>query len=68
MIWHLLPLSQWRLAPGQPAAAAGYVPGTRGAAPFVHASPDDEAVTLAVAGAYFADLGEPLVALGLAED
>ena len=83
MIWHLLPLSQWQAAQWQPAqrqpaqrpparrppaGAAGYVPGTQDAAPFVHASPDDEAVTLAVAGAFFAELGEPLVALGLAED
>jgi predicted cupin superfamily sugar epimerase/uncharacterized protein (DUF952 family) len=73
MIWHLLPLSgwqraQWQPGQGRPAGATGYVPGTGEAVPFVHASPDDEAVTLAVAGAFFGDLAEPLVALGLAED
>ncbi len=73
MIWHLLPLSRWEparaaLAERESAGASGYVPGTADADPFVHASPDDDAVLLAVAGAFFADLGEPLVALGLAED
>lgn len=61
MIWHLLPLPEWRSAG---ADAGGYVPGTTDAAPFVHASPD-ERTTLAVANALFAGAAEPLVALGL---
>jgi hypothetical protein len=42
------------------------VPGTAGAVPFVHASPD-EAVMLAVANAFYRTAGEPLVALALDE-
>jgi hypothetical protein len=61
MIWHLIPLSQWRSDGESP-----YVPGTTEAAGFVHASPD-EPVALAVANALYRDAGEPLVALGLAE-
>jgi uncharacterized protein len=61
MIWHLLPLAQWRSEPGSP-----YVPGTTHALPFVHASPD-EAVTVAAANAHFGPVTEPLVALALDE-
>lgn len=61
MIWHLLPLAQWRSEPESP-----YVPGTTRAIPFVHASPD-EAVTLAVANTLFGQVAEPLVALALDE-
>lgn len=59
MIWYLLPLPQWRSAGQSP-----YVPGTQEAAPFVHASPDEE-VMLAVANAFYAGATEPLVVLGL---
>jgi len=59
MIWHLLPLAQWRSA-----ATSAHVPGTGNAAPFVHASPTEE-VALAVANALFTASAEPLVALGL---
>lgn len=61
MIWHLLPLSQWRSA-----GPARHVPGTESAVPFVHASPDEE-TALAVANAWFRGTADPLVALGLAE-
>ena len=61
MIWHLLPLARWREDPG-----SWCVPGTAGAVPFVHASPD-EAVLLAVANAFYRPAGEPLVALALDE-
>ena len=61
MIWHLLPLAQWRADPG-----SWCVPGTAGAVPFVHASPD-EGVMLAVANAFYRPAGEPLVALALDE-
>jgi uncharacterized protein len=61
MIWHLMPLSQWRTAAGRE-----WVPGTREAAGFVHASPD-EPVTLAVAGLLYGQPGEPIVALALNE-
>jgi predicted cupin superfamily sugar epimerase/uncharacterized protein (DUF952 family) len=61
MIWHLIPLSRWRSEP-----ESGYVPGTRDAAGFVHASPD-EPTTLAVANALGWQAGEPLVALALDE-
>ena len=61
MIWHLIPLSRWRSEPD-----SGYVPGTREAAPFVHASPDEQ-TTLAVANALYAQAGELLVALALTE-
>jgi uncharacterized protein len=61
MIWHLIPLSRWRSEPDP-----GYVPGTRDAAPFVHASPDEQ-TTLAVANALYAQAGEPLVALALTD-
>jgi uncharacterized protein len=72
MIWHLLPLSRWRSVthdahdphnlhdshgPGDP-----YVPGTRDAAGFVHASPDERAA-LAVANALYRQADEPMVAL-----
>jgi hypothetical protein len=60
MIWHVLPVSQWRSA----GPAAAYVPGTEDAVPFVHASPGEQ-VALAVANAFFAGSTEPLVALGL---
>ena len=62
MIWHLLPLVRWREDPG-----SWCVPGTAGAVPFVHASPD-EAVLLAVANAFYRPAGEPLVALALDEE
>jgi uncharacterized protein (DUF952 family) len=62
MIWHLLPLAQWRADPG-----SWCVPGTAGAVPFVHASPD-EGVMLAVANAFYRPAGEPLVALALDEE
>jgi uncharacterized protein (DUF952 family) len=62
MIWHLLPLARWRSDPG-----SWCVPGTGDAVPFVHASPD-EAVTLAVANAFYRPAGEPLVALALDEE
>src|ERR1700743_1291483 len=66
MIWHLLPLPDWQSAGDGP-----YVPGTEhagapGAAPFVHASPD-EATTLAVANDRFTASALPLVALALDE-
>jgi predicted cupin superfamily sugar epimerase/uncharacterized protein (DUF952 family) len=61
MIWHLLPLARWRADPG-----SRWVPGTPGALPFVHASPD-EAAMLAVANAFYRGVGEPLVALALDE-
>jgi uncharacterized protein len=61
MIWHLMPLSRWRSAPDSP-----YVPGTLDAAGFVHASPDEQA-TLAVAGALYGQVAEPMVALILDE-
>ena len=61
MIWHLIPLSRWRSEPDP-----GYVPGTRDAAPFVHASPDEQ-TTLAIANALYAQAAEPLVALALSE-
>src|SRR6201996_5113724 len=66
MIWHLLPLPDWQSAGDGP-----YVPGTEhtgapGAAPFVHASPD-EATTLAVANNRFTGSSLPLVALVLDE-
>jgi uncharacterized protein (DUF952 family) len=61
MIWHLIPLSRWRSEPH-----SGYVPGTRGAAPFVHTSPDEQ-TTLAIANALYARAAEPLVALALSE-
>jgi hypothetical protein len=61
MIWHLTPLSRWRSEPH-----SGYVPGTRDAAPFVHASPDEQ-TTLAIANALYAQAAEPLVALALSE-
>jgi uncharacterized protein (DUF952 family) len=61
MIFHLLPLASWRSDP-----EAAYVPGTVGAEPFVHASPD-EATMLAVANAFYRDAGEPLVVLALDE-
>ena len=66
MIWHLLPLPDWQSAGDGP-----YVPGTEhagapGAAPFVHASPD-EATTLAVANDRFTGSSLPLVALVLDE-
>jgi hypothetical protein len=61
VIWHLVPLSQWRPAPEREHVAS---PG--GGEAFVHASPDIP-VSLAVANALFAGLDEPLVALGLDE-
>jgi len=61
MIWHLMPLPRWRST-----GAVRYLPGTEGAAPFVHASPD-ERTALAVANARFGQCEEPLVALGLDE-
>jgi uncharacterized protein len=61
MIWHLIPLSRWRSEPH-----SGYVPGTRDAAPFVQASPDEQ-TTLAIANALCAQAAEPLVALALSE-
>ena len=66
MIWHLLPLPDWQSAGDSP-----YVPGTEhagspGAAPFVHASPN-EATTLAVANDRFTASDLPLVALALDE-
>jgi uncharacterized protein len=61
MIWHLLPLESWRSAAG-----SAYLPGTREAAGFVHASPDEQ-VTLAVANALYRDEPEPRVALALSE-
>jgi len=62
MIWHLLPLARWRSDPD-----SRYVPGTAGAVPFVHASPD-EATALAVANAFYRPASEPLVALALDEE
>lgn len=59
MIWHLLPLSRW-----QPAEPVAVIPA--GGDRFVHASPDEQ-VALAVAGAVFGELAEPLVGLGLDE-
>jgi predicted cupin superfamily sugar epimerase/uncharacterized protein (DUF952 family) len=61
MIWHLLPLAQWRSDPDP-----RYVPGTAQPAPFVHASPD-EATMLAVANAFYRGAGEPLVVAALDE-
>ncbi len=61
MIWHLIPLSQWRSAP-----KSAYVPGTQDAGRFVHASPD-EPTTLAVANALYGHLTEPLLALVVAD-
>src|SRR5262249_7463408 len=62
MIWHLLPLARWREDPGSPS-----VPGTAGAVPFVHASPD-EATMLAVANAFYREAREPPVAPALDEE
>lgn len=59
MIWHLLPLAQWRSAGSSP-----YVPGTADVLPFVHASPDEQAM-LVVANAFYASAAQPLVVLGL---
>jgi hypothetical protein len=61
MIWYLIPLSQWRSDPG-----SEYVPGTREAAGFVPAWPDEQ-TTLAVASALYGQAGEPLLALALSE-
>jgi uncharacterized protein len=61
LIWHLIPLARWLSEP-----ESGYVPGTRDAAGFVHASPDEPTV-LAVANALYSDVTGPLVALEVAE-
>jgi uncharacterized protein (DUF952 family) len=61
MIWHLLPLSQWRRA-----ESAARLSQPAGAEPFLHASPDPR-TALAVANALFGQCAEPLVGLGLAE-
>jgi uncharacterized protein (DUF952 family) len=61
VIWHLLPLAQWRSSPD-----SAHVPGTERANPFVHASPDEPAM-LAVANAFYRDAGEPLIVLALDE-
>lgn len=65
MIWHLLPLAEWRSA-----QHAGRIPAGRarpgGPDSYVHASPDEQ-TALAVANAFFQQCGEPLVALGLDE-
>lgn len=59
MIWHLLPLSQWRTA-----MDAGRLPGPAGPGSFLHGS-GDEATALAVANALFRECAEPLLALGI---
>jgi uncharacterized protein len=59
MIWHLLPLPEWRTA-----MEAGRVPGPAEPGSFLHASPD-EATALAVANAVFRESAEPVVALGI---
>lgn len=61
MIWHLMPLSQWRSA-----GRDSYVARPAGTGGFVHASPDTQ-VALAVANDLFAQCPEPLVALGVDE-
>lgn len=61
MIWHLLPLAQWRRV-----AAAAHVAAPGPDRSFVHAAPD-EAAALAVADAVFGAPVGPLVALGLDE-
>jgi uncharacterized protein len=64
MIWHLTPLSLWRSEPGS--AHVPQPPGWRDTG-FVHASPDEEATVLAVAGAYYGGTAEPVLALALDE-
>jgi uncharacterized protein len=61
MIWHLLPLPQWRSA-----GHGVYIPGTETTAGYVHASPDESSV-LAVANAFYAQCEHGLVALGIDE-
>jgi hypothetical protein len=61
MIWHLMPLSQWRRA-----KAEEYLAHPAPGEAFVHASPDIP-VTLAVANALFGGAAEPLVAAALDE-
>ncbi|MFJ5224098.1 DUF952 domain-containing protein [Streptomyces sp. NPDC088400] len=62
MIFHLLPLDDWRRAPDQP-----YAPASLATDGFIHCSPD-EPVTLAIANAFYRDTARPLLALLIGED
>lgn len=62
MIYHLVPLPEWNALPDQP-----YAPASLADEGFVHCSPD-EATTLAVANAFYANAPRPLLALVLDED
>lgn len=57
MIFHIVPLNDWLTAGDRP-----YAPESLASDGFVHCSPD-EATTLAVATAFYADAPSPLLAL-----
>ncbi|MFE3142427.1 DUF952 domain-containing protein [Streptomyces scopuliridis] len=62
MIYHLLPLGDWRRDPDQP-----YAPASLATEGFIHYSPD-EPVTLAIANAFYRDTARPLLALLIDEE
>ncbi|PVE07856.1 DUF952 domain-containing protein [Streptomyces scopuliridis] len=62
MIFHLLPLDDWRRDPDQP-----YAPASLATDGFIHCSPD-EPVTLAIANAFYRDTARPLLALLIDEE
>lgn len=62
MIYHVVPLAEWRERPGSP-----YAPASLATDGFVHCSPD-EATTLAVVNAFYRSAPRPLLALVLDEE
>ncbi|MFJ1808794.1 MULTISPECIES: DUF952 domain-containing protein [unclassified Streptomyces] len=62
MIYHVVPLDDWNLAPDRP-----YAPASLAEEGFVHCSPDEE-TTLAVVNAFYRTGPRPLLALVVDEE